>query len=111
MRHATRVKEQKPPGNSDYGWNLIRLGSIALVYMIGLASVSYAADTSNDAAKKPILPPVELNGALQGYSVELDTDRPSQFDTRTPNGLAPLRGEDKVSPFFGLKLTKPLETK
>ena len=87
-------------------------GICVLGLLFGFVSVGYAADANaNNAAKQPLLPLVELNGVLQGYSVELDTDRPSQSDVTTPQGLLPLQDHDEIKPFLGLKLTKPLGSK
>jgi len=82
-----------------------------LVLLFGFVSIGYAADADKSkAAKDPLLPPVDLNGYLQGYSVELNTDDARLPDATIPQGLSTLE-EDRFQPFLGLKLTKPLETK
>jgi hypothetical protein len=73
----------------------------------GLAAAAHAADGSkNNSADKQFLPPVGLDGYLQGYSLELDTSRPSLSEVPKQQGLP--QSKDEVQPFIGLKLTRPL---
>jgi hypothetical protein len=74
------------------------------------AGVGHAANVNaNKPDEQPLLPPVQLNGLLQGYSLELDTDSPNQPDTMIPPGLSTLKDQDDTITFPGLKLTKPLD--
>lgn len=86
----------------------LRIIFVLLVWF-GTLSVGYAADTSaSNAAQDPLLPPVKLDGYLNGYSVQLDTDQPTSMTADTPDGLTTLK-KDEPQPYLGLKFTKPLD--
>lgn len=88
-----------------------RSALLAALLQAGFIVAGHAADADkNKPVKNQILPPVNLNGYLQGYSVELDTDNPSQSPAPKPSGLDALK-DDPALPFVGLKLSTPLDTK
>jgi hypothetical protein len=87
-------------------------GACAFLLLLGFVGISYAAEVDkNQPTERPLLPRVDLNGYLRGYSVQLNTDQPNQSYLPQSQGLTTLQDQDEIRGFLGLKLTKPLETK
>jgi hypothetical protein len=79
----------------------------ALILLLGMARAGYAADADKNKTYEPLLPPVTLEG---NYSFKLDTDQRKPSDLGNSSTFTPYH-EDAVKPFFGLKLSKPLDSK